>query len=91
MRVHYLDHMIVISLSAEQILIYKYLPGTQRFGDSVNYYIRHYSPYTPCIGPFDPSMVLNERLDLKTNLQSGFRLKKILHKVLQLFFYWGVI
>ena len=34
-------------------------------------------------------MVLNERLDLKTNLQSGFRLKKALHKVLELFFYWG--
>mgnify|MGYP003341410596 CR=1 FL=1 len=34
-------------------------------------------------------MVLNERLDLKTNLQSSFRLKEVLHKVLELFFYWG--
>ena len=41
------------------------------------------------IGPFDPSMVLNERLDLKTNLQSDFRLKKVPHKVLKRFFYWG--
>ena len=34
-------------------------------------------------------MVLNEKLDLKTNLQSGFRLKKVLHKVFELFLYWG--
>ena len=37
--------------------------------------------------PYGPPLV-NERLDLKL-FTNGFRLKKVLHKVLQLFFYWG--